>query len=100
MALGAATAKALYLHQLLGELHVHVTKPVMIGEDNDACISIATTTRTSFKTRHIRIEFHFILDTIRRKDIAIVYVESAATHADNFTKPLKTAVFCAIGLLS
>jgi hypothetical protein len=93
MALGASTAEALYLHQLLGELHVRVPKPIMIGEDNDACLSIATTTQTSFKTRHIRIEFHFIRDAIRRKDVAVEYVESAANPADIFTKPLKTSAF-------
>ena len=93
MALGASTAEALYLHQLLGELHVRVPKPIMIGEDNDACLSIATTTQTSFKTRHIRIEFHFIRDAIRRKDVAVEYVESAANPADVFTKPLKTSAF-------
>ena len=93
IALGAATAEALYLHQLLGELHVHVPRPIMIGEDNHACLSIATTTQTSFKTRHIRIEFHFIRDAIHRKDISVEYVESAANPADIFTKPLKTAAF-------
>ncbi len=78
---------------LLEELHVKVPKPILIGEDNDACFSIATTTQTSFKTRHIRVDFHFIRDAIRRKDVALERVDSASNPADIFTKPLKTVVF-------
>ena len=69
VALGAASAEALYLQQLLQELGISVDKPTIIGEDNQACLSIATTTMTSFRTRHIRVEFHFIRDAIQRGDI-------------------------------
>ena len=93
IALSAATAEAIYLPMLLEELHVKVPKPILIGEDNDACFSIATTTQTSFKTRHIRVDFHFIRDAIRRKDVALERVDSASNPTDIFTKPLKTVVF-------
>ena len=54
---------------MLKELGHEPTDPTFIGEDNDACLKIATTTRTSFKTRHLRIEFHFIRDAIKRQEI-------------------------------
>ena len=69
VALGLSTAEVLYLRQLLKELGHEPTGPTFIGEDNDACLKIATTTQTSFRTRHLRIEFHFIRDAIQRQEI-------------------------------
>ncbi len=78
---------------LLGKLGHPVDGPTMIGEDNEACMTIATTTQTSFRTRHIRIEFHFIRDAIKAKDIHLEYVPSAGNPADMMTKPLRGPVF-------
>ena len=89
VALGLATAEAIYLRMLLAELGHPATGPTMIGEDNAACMTIATTTQTSFRTRHIRIEFHFIRDAIKNKDIHLEYVPSADNPADLMTKPLR-----------
>ena len=89
VALGLATAKALYLRQLLTELGHAPTGSTFIGEDNDACLKIATTTQTSFRTRHLRIEFHFIRDAVQRKEIYLERVRSADNPADLMTKPLR-----------
>ncbi len=93
VALGLATTEAIYLRMLLGELGHHVHGPTMIGEDNEACMTIATITRTSFRTRRVRIEFHFIRDAIKAKDIHLEYVSSADNPADMMTKPLRGPVF-------
>ena len=65
----------------------------MIGEDNEACMTIATTTQTSFRTRHIRIEFRFIRGAVKCKDIHLEYVPSANNPADLMTKPLRGPLF-------
>ena len=78
---------------LLAELGHLVDGPTTIGEDNEACMTIATTTQTSFRIRHIRIEFHFIRDAINNKDIPLEYVPSAKNPADLMTKPLRGPVF-------
>ena len=91
--MGVAAAEALYLQQLLNELGIPDKKPIIIGEDNQACLSIATTTMTSFRTRHIRVEFHFIRDAIQRGDLLVEYVSSASNPADMFTKPLNSSTF-------
>ncbi len=94
MALGLATAEALYLRMLLTELGRHSpTSPTFMGEDNEACMTIATTTQTSFRTRYIRIEFRFIRDAITRKDIHLDYVPSADNPVDVMTKPLRGPAF-------
>ena len=93
VALGLATAEAIYLRMLLAELGHPANGPTIIGEDNEACMTIATTTQTSFRTRHIRIEFHFIRDAIKNRDIHLEYVPSAENPADSMTKPLRGPVF-------
>ena len=93
VALGLATAEAIYLRMLLRELGQPVTGPTYMGEDNEACITIATTTQTSLRTRHIRIEFHFIRDAIARKEIYLEYVPSGDNPADMMTKPLRGPAF-------
>ena len=89
VALGLATAEALYLRQLLTELGHAPAGPTFIGEDNEACLKIATTTQTSFRTRHLRIEFHFIRDAVQRKEVYLERVPSVDNPADLMTKPLR-----------
>ena len=81
------------MRQLLKELGHGAAGPTFIGEDNDACMKIATTTQTSFRTRHLRIEFHFIRDATQRKEIYLEYVPSAKNPADLMTKPLRGPAF-------
>ena len=85
---------------LLTELGHPPTGPTYIGVDNQACMVIATTTQTSFRTRHIRIEFHFIRDAIKRHDIHLEYVPSADNPADLMTKPLRGPAFVRAALLN
>ena len=78
---------------LIAKLGHPVDGPTMIGEDNEARMTIATNTHTSFRTHHIRIEFQFIRDAIKNKDIHLEYVPSAENPADSMTKPLRGPVF-------
>lgn len=64
VALGMATAEAIYFRILIGELGHPPIGLTFIGEDHEDCLTIATTTQTSHRTRHICIEFHFIRDAI------------------------------------
>ncbi len=64
-----------------------------MGEDNETCITIVTTTLASFRTRHIRIEFHFIRDAITRHDMHAEYVPSVDNRVDLMTKPLRGRAF-------
>jgi histone deacetylase 1/2 len=93
VALGLATAEALYMRMLLQELGHPPIGPTFMGEDNEACMTIASTTQTSQRTRHIRIEFHFIRDAIARQQIHLEYVPSEDNPADMMTKPLRGPAF-------
>eukprot|EP00873_Tetraselmis_striata_P014049 jgi/Tetstr1/434313/TSEL_023419.t1 len=64
-----------------------------IGEDNQACIKIATTDVTSARTKHLDIRLHFVRDTHRDRRVNIFYVPTADMLADMFTKPLSNPQF-------
>eukprot|EP00873_Tetraselmis_striata_P003319 jgi/Tetstr1/423583/TSEL_014255.t1 len=64
-----------------------------IGEDNQACIEIATTDVTSARTKHLDIRLHFVRDTHRDGRVNIFYVPTADMLADMFTKPLSNPQF-------
>ncbi len=78
---------------LLTELDRPPTSPTFMGEDNEACMTIATTTQTPFLTRRIRIEFYFIRDAITDKEIHLEYVPSADNPANLMTEPLRGPAF-------
>ena len=93
VARGLATVETIYLRMLLTEPEHPPHGPTFMGEDNEACMTIATTTQTSFRTCHIRIEFHFIRDAISRHDMHLEYVPSADNPIDIMTKPLRGPAF-------
>jgi hypothetical protein len=93
IALGLSSAEAIYLRMLLTELGHPATGPTVIGEDNNACLTIATTTQTSLRTRHIRIEWHFIREAVQNGDIHLEHVPSEDNPADAMTKPLRGPAF-------
>ena len=69
--------------------HHAPTGPNFIGEDNDACLKIVTITQTSFRTRHLRIKFHFIRDAVQRKEIYSERVPSVDNPTGLMTKPFR-----------
>ena len=85
--------RPVYLHMLLTELGHPAAGPTVIGEDNNACLTIATTTQTSLRTRHIRIEWHFIREAVQNGDIHLEHVPSEDNPADAMTKPLRGPAF-------
>eukprot|EP00873_Tetraselmis_striata_P023437 jgi/Tetstr1/443701/TSEL_031691.t1 len=62
IALCMTVQEAVFLRQMLEELGFQQTAPTPVGEDNQACIVIATTDVTSARTKHLDIRLHFVRD--------------------------------------
>eukprot|EP00873_Tetraselmis_striata_P034549 jgi/Tetstr1/454813/TSEL_041693.t1 len=75
------------------ELGLALDGPTPIGEDNQACIAIATNDVTSSRTKHMDIRYHFVREACKNGDISIHYVETREMAADMFTKPLRNPLF-------
>ena len=93
MALAAAAQDAIYLRQLLTEMGVPQHAPTVIGEDNQACIAMATNAVTSSRAKHIDIRYHFMRDLINSGEIILKYVPTSDMIADMLTKALSQDVF-------
>lgn len=94
VALSGASQEAIWLNKFLSDVHFGISKPVTIFEDNQSAISIAKNIRTSGKTKHIDIKFHFIRDMIKLNKIKLLYCPSSDNLADVFTKSLASDKFC------
>ena len=96
MALGLSIMETKYLLQLFDELGLSTlvsSCPLTIGEDNQACIKIAETTQTSFRTRHIDRNWHFSRDAILKGQVQLKYVPSSENPAYMSTKALRGELF-------
>ena len=88
LSLGTATGEALYLRNLLGDLHPAAAGPVTLYEDNQSTIKQASNLQSSERTKHIDIRHHFIKSHVANGDIALEYIPTAEQPADALTKSL------------
>ena len=61
---------------------------MLIHEDNEACIAVATNPMAQKRTRHIDIKYHFIRDYVDDETIKIIWCPTSEMLADMMTKTL------------
>ncbi|SGZ30839.1 BQ5605_C046g12241 [Microbotryum silenes-dioicae] len=93
LALSHAGKEAIYLTQLLSELHVSPIAAAHIFTDNKAAAAVAHDPVRTSGTRHIRLREHFVRDMVNRGDISLSHVGTADMVADVFTKALGPKIF-------
>jgi hypothetical protein len=87
VALSLAVQEAIYLRQLVNELGCD-QQSITIYEDNQACISIASTNAIQSRTKHIDKRYHFIRQHVASGEVKMEYIPSNRQLADLLTKPL------------
>jgi len=93
VALCAASQDVSFLLQMLEELGIHHPDPVVVYEDNQACMTIATSEVSSPKLKHIDLRFHFCRTMIEAKKIRLVHCPTYHQAADILTKPTDVCTF-------
>lgn len=83
-----ATSELIWLHGLLADLHVYVPQPITLSCDNTAAQYIAENQVFQERTKHLRIDCHFIRDYIDQNFIQLAHVQSSMQLADLMTKSL------------
>ena len=85
---------AVWIRKLLRALGVDCTEPVVIQEDNQGCIAIATNQRgMSGRTKHVATRYFAVRQFVDDGEISVVYTPSADQVSDIFTKPLVAILF-------
>ncbi|XP_046391667.1 secreted RxLR effector protein 161-like [Ischnura elegans] len=89
----SASQEGVWLRQLLHDLGEVQNEPIIIYEDNQGCIKIASNEKFSARTKHIDVRHHFIRDLMKNNVIQLVYCRSEDMIADALTKPLPKIKF-------
>jgi len=87
------TKEIVHLKLLLSELGVRDDSPVLVNEDNQACILMGSGMKSSRSAKHYEIRLHFLQESIRSGVIKFQYCDTNEMVADHLTKPLDVDKF-------
>ena len=100
IALSQAMRETIPLMRFMTELDVifpiHLPKPKLfskIFEDNEACISMATSIKFTPRTKHLALKYHHFRSWVSKGLLEVVHVPTTQQLADTFTKPLDHQLF-------
>ena len=93
MAAATATQEAFWLLFLLEELGLDVATPIVLKEDDEACISFSDHPGKHRNSKNINYRHHFVREGVQRGDINMEYTETQFQLADIFTKALDAVTF-------
>lgn len=88
--MAAVVAEIIWVTGLLEELRVKVQKPVHLHCDSKAAIQIAANPIFHERTKHIKMDCHFVRERIKAGLITSNYIPSKQQLADLITKGLGT----------
>ena len=101
--MSATTSELEWISYILHDLHVPAPLPYTLHCDNKAALYIADNLVFHEKTKHIRIDCHYIRDRLIEGFLKTAHVSSQAQLADLMSKPLSesqhTALSSKLGLL-
>jgi hypothetical protein len=71
---------------MLSELGMGDNSPIIIMDDNQACINTATRDVSSPKLKHVDIRYHFVRTMVNEGKVKIIYCPTYHQAADILTK--------------
>ena len=96
MAACAASQEAIWLGRLLKEFGCLFSKPIVLLEDNQACIHLSKNPGDFTKSKHIDTRYHFVREQVEAGSIVLKKIDTKENLADVFTKALDKGQFQAI----
>ena len=70
-----------------------MSTPILLKEDNKACISFSDHPGNHRNSEHFDYRHHFVRQGVKRGDINMEYIETKFQLADIFTKALEAVTF-------
>ena len=87
MALTQATKEGMWLRTFFSELGFPLTS-LSISGDNQGAIALAKNPEFHTRTKHIRLQYHFIREAVEEGLVNISFIPTASMPADILTKGL------------
>ena len=89
-----ATQEAIYLRMLFEESGMRVDQPLVIKEDNQACISFTKNPGEHTRTKHIDVRSCFVRQWVEHGELVLEGIDTKEQLADILTKALEPQQFC------
>ena len=89
----ACACQAIWLRNILEEVHFKQQGPTLIYCDNSSTIKLSKNPIMHGRSKHIDVRFHFLRDLSNEGIIDLIYCKSEEQIADIMTKPLKLSAF-------
>ncbi|GJU65219.1 ribonuclease H-like domain-containing protein [Tanacetum coccineum] len=86
-------AETAWLRNLLLELHAPLSTATIVYFDNVSAVYLSTNPVQHQRTKHIKIDIHFVRDYVASGQVRVLHVPSRNQYADIFTKGLPSALF-------
>lgn len=83
-----ATCELIWLKELLKDLKINKKLPISLYCDNQSAIKIAKNLVFHARTKHIEVQYHFIIEKVLDKIVDLTYCPTEKQLANIFTKPL------------
>ena len=94
VALGDGVKEALFAKALASFLVPGLTETGILAiVDNEGAINLASNPRSSARTKHIDVRFHFVREWASSGTIVVEYVLTSEQRVDILTKPLTGSIF-------
>ncbi|QRV96994.1 Pol polyprotein/retrotransposon [Ceratobasidium sp. AG-Ba] len=94
--MGHCAKEGVWITRLLNDLGVPLSEPIEIFADNQSSMILADSEKTSGRTKHIDVQYHFIREYIQDGKCQLSWVPTKLNTADVFTKPLGPTMFYAM----
>ena len=88
-----AAQEAIYLRMLLEETGISVKAPIVIKEDNQACIAFTKNPGDHMRTKHIDVRACFVRQWVEHGELVLEPIPTKEQLADIFTKALDVTQF-------
>nr|GEV59835.1 ribonuclease H-like domain-containing protein [Tanacetum cinerariifolium] len=86
-------AETASIHNLLRELHSPFLTATLVYCDNVSAIYMLANPVQHQRTKHIKIDIHFVRDMVKAGHVWVLHVPSRFQYADIFTKGLPSSLF-------
>jgi len=92
-ALADDIAEVIWLQYLLTDLQIPSASAPMIWCDNLGTTYLSVNLVFHARTKHVKVDYHFVRDRVAKKEIQIHFISSQDQLVDVFTKSLPTSSF-------